>query len=655
MRHNMTAPPVTSSMTSRRESSPKRDPASMRGSGSIASNSSWRSRRAETESATRVEDVIDLNASDDDIASRPFIFIPGITGKALCLTPTKTSPKSTLSKSPWPSKPPMFPSSRMSPKPSKAPERGQRSHTTIVSAKGGQDAMSVSSHHSVISDITMLSLTSRGNRRSSSSNRRSKSTPRSIVNKPESLKSPTSLREGDRRNTLSPLATPSGRKKEKLKSGSSMEPEPSKSSNRNKQYSMATTVASAFDAPSKTAIPREFRLEHSGKPDIGLNIRSDHSREQRRPARRYSVEPTSTSRYLRKIDLIPSSSPQSPSSFHDDYTSKRSSSKDSRLSSLLLKIDMATISPTPVRSRTSRSQSSLRSDPTPETRRAKCIGASSLSDIRKDAIIGSSKRSGRPSKKGRSRRLEREDLVSTSSSAMTTKKKKKSKSHKTTKSSEPLTPTNESRQKKTMIEPKDSREERTKCPGSCTTTLDALMAAFPREVRRQLSVKSEFGLYTTHQSRQRSLSRGKSTRSVAATNFIQNQDVNYPHSPCTQSLPGFRETSTRSERTSASTSNLKEPLRYNSPRDEKFMYMLAQIHLDKAKADEERKAVLKLKRGLTRGDNSTKIQEYMKKYAGESSSSVSMGLKPKLMPKPTSVLLSPNGVVPEADLPWLPW
>jgi hypothetical protein len=117
---------------------------------------------------------------------------------------------------------------------------------------------------------------------------------------------------------------------------------------------------------------------------------------------------------------------------------------------------------------------------------------------------------------------------------------------------------------------------------------------------------------------------------------------------------------------------LKEPLRYNSPRDEKFMYMLAQLHLDKAKADEERRAVLKLKRGLTRADSSMKIQEYMKKYAAgssssvslglkpkqyawESSPSVSMGLKPKLMPKPASVLLSPNGVVSESDLPFFPW
>jgi hypothetical protein len=555
----LTGPPLRSSMTLRTESDPKKDPGSWKGSESTVSRSSWRSRRAETESATRVEEMRDLHASDNLESSRPFIFIPGITGKALCLVSTKTSQKSTSSKSSkstWPSKPPMIPSSRMPPKQTEETERGDRSNATIVSARGGQDAMSVSSHHSVISDITMLSLTSRGTRRSSSSKRRSKSTPRSVA-RPESLKCLTSLiGAGDRYNALSPLATPSGRQREKVKKAkSSMETEPSKSSNRDKQYRMAT------DAPSRRAVPREFGFDDA---DFGLHSRAGHSREQRRPARSYSVEPTSTSRYLRKIDPIPSSSAQSLSSFQD------------------------------------------------HTGRAQRVGASSVSDTHQD-VIGSSKRSGRSKVAGRSRGVEKEDYVSTSSSAMTTnKKKKKSKSSKITESSKPLTETNESLQKKTTIQPAEYREKKIKCLQSHSATLDALNTAFPVQVRRQHSVnKSEFGLYTTHQTRHRSLSRGKSTHSGVSTNYLQDQDAIHPISPSIESLSGSRETSIRSERTYASTSNLRE------------------------------QSLL----------NSRNVQEYMKKYAGDSSSSDIVALEPKT----ASLSWSPNGVVPDEDYPCLPW
>jgi len=482
----------------------------------------------------------DLHANDNLESSRPFIFIPGITGKALCLVPTKASQKST--------------SSRISAKQSKASERAKRSNT-IVSAKGGDDAMSVTSHHSVISDITMLSLTSHGNRRSSSSKNRSKSTPRSVA-RPESLKCLTSLRAGDRFNTHSPLATPSGRKKEKVKKAkSSMEREPSRSSNRDKQYSMAT------DAPSKSAVPREFCFDHA---DFGLHSRAGHAREQRRAARSYSVEPTSTSRHLRKIDSIPSSSAQSLSSFQD-YTG-----------------------------------------------RAQRIGVSSVSDTHQD-VIGSSKRSGRSKVAStvRTRGMEKEDVVSTSSSAMTTnKKKKKSKSSEITESSKPWTETNESLQKKTMIQPVEYCDN--KCLQSHSATLDALNTAFPVQVRRQHSVnKSEFGLYTSHQSRHRSLSRGKSTHSVVSPSYLQDQDANYPISPSIESLSGLRETSIRSERTFASTSNLRE------------------------------QSLL----------NSRNVQEYTTKYAGDSSSSDIVALEPKT----ASLSLSPNGVVPDEDYPCLPW
>lgn len=60
---------------------------------------------------------------------------------------------------------------------------------------------------------------------------------------------------------------------------------------------------------------------------------------------------------------------------------------------------------------------------------------------------------------------------------------------------------------------------------------------------------------------------------------------------------------------------MREPLRYKSPKDEKFKYMLAQLRLDRQKADDERQALLALKGNLHSNDSYKKdVQLYMKKF-----------------------------------------
>ena len=157
-------------------------------------------------------------------------------------------------------------------------------------------------------------------------------------------------------------------------------------------------------------------------------------------------------------------------------------------------------------------------------------------------------------------------------------------------------------------------------------TLDTLRKESQPRPYRQHSFNSDNGLYTRGSSSPRSHSRKTTDRSTFAT-------LNTPPSPSTRSLPNFRECSDHSERSCASAGSAREPLRYNSPKDDKFTYMMAQLRLDREKADKERRAVLKLKQNLHREDSYRKVQKYLTKFNKGSISVTVEHNTPKLSPQ----------------------
>jgi hypothetical protein len=476
--------------------------------------------------------------------------IPTVSkGGESTLTLNTTCKEQITSKSPWPSKPPppMLPWSQISSKtPTAAPQMRNRINATLEYAGGNNP---ISPNHSVTSDDKDVSvhhsLASYGKGSSSSTNQPlSKSSPRSVLESDSLLlgSSPwpatlwASLREGgnsshsmknsrtvvsnhgasatrswgDVPDTRFPTAIPSGRNnKGKQKSKSSKKSQPLNSSNRErKKNRKAKATSSAFDVLFNAAFPQEVCRQHSTKSNSSGLSSSQHSRQR---SREWSNSVISTSRSLQHVDTMSSLS-TTQSYISQECTSRKVSSEDPRLLSLLVTIDAAMITATHGRSRASRSQSYFRS----------------LGDDRHDAITRSLKRSGRSAAfpKGRNRGVEKEYLVSTS--LRTTKKKKEEpKSFKDTESINPSTQANE------------SREDETRCQQSHTTTLETLMTAFPHEVRRRHSGKSHVGLYTSNRSRQRSLSRRKSTRSVVTPSLLQDQDADYTLTPCTRSLSCF--------------------------------------------------------------------------------------------------------------------
>ena len=106
---------------------------------------------------------------------------------------------------------------------------------------------------------------------------------------------------------------------------------------------------------------------------------------------------------------------------------------------------------------------------------------------------------------------------------------------------------------------------------------------------------------------------GHSIRSPSRQNHFRKTTVRSTVSRSICSLPNLRECSDRSDRTCASAGSAKEFLNYKSPMDDKFKYMMAQLRLDREKADKDRQAVLKLKQNLHRGGSYDKVQKYLNK------------------------------------------
>jgi hypothetical protein len=79
--------------------------------------------------------------------------------------------------------------------------------------------------------------------------------------------------------------------------------------------------------------------------------------------------------------------------------------------------------------------------------------------------------------------------------------------------------------------------------------------------------------------------------------------------------------------------------------DEKFKYMMAQLKLERQKADEDRNGLLALKGNLQREGSYKDVQSYMKKYM-EGSNGKSLAS--------VSIFLSPNAVDLGESYP-LPW
>jgi hypothetical protein len=203
------------------------------------------------------------------------------------------------------------------------------------------------------------------------------------------------------------------------------------------------------------------------------------------------------------------------------------------------------------------------------------------------------------------------DVLSTST-ALPGKKKKSSKKKKS----------KSSRSSTIISNGTVSRTENTKTRGCLKKDL-----AY-EEASRQPSVNLDIGQYSIDPSRNQSRSRTKSPQSTL-NSVLSLRALNLgSNSPSTsRSLPtSFRENSARSERTSGSTRSLREPLHYRSPNDEQFKYMMAQLRLDRQKADEERNGLLALKGNLQREGSYKDVQSYMKKYI--EGSSVSMELSP---------------------------
>ena len=161
------------------------------------------------------------------------------------------------------------------------------------------------------------------------------------------------------------------------------------------------------------------------------------------------------------------------------------------------------------------------------------------------------------------------------------------------------------------------------------------------------AVKSDMGQSTIDPAKNQSRSRTKSPESTPNDIIMSLQTLNLgPRSPSSRSLPtSFRENSARSERTTGSTRSLREPLHYKSPMDEKFKYMMAQLKLERQKADEDRNGLLALKGKLQREGSYKDVQSYMKKYM-EGSNGKSLAS--------VSIFLSPNAVDLGESYP-LPW
>jgi hypothetical protein len=163
--------------------------------------------------------------------------------------------------------------------------------------------------------------------------------------------------------------------------------------------------------------------------------------------------------------------------------------------------------------------------------------------------------------------------------------------------------------------------------------------------RHRPSVYSDIVRYSREATRNRSRP-GTKSPPLALNLDLSPQHLNLASdSPSTRSLPAsLRDNSGRSERTSGSSRSLRERRHYKSPKDEQFKYMVAQLRLDRQKADEERKALLALKGNLHREGSYKGVESYMKKYIKGSRSSASISLE-----------LSPNGVDLDesCSLPWM--
>ena len=161
---------------------------------------------------------------------------------------------------------------------------------------------------------------------------------------------------------------------------------------------------------------------------------------------------------------------------------------------------------------------------------------------------------------------------------------------------------------------------------SCKNNQDTLRKESPLKPYHQHSFKSENGIYTKSSLGPRNHSRKTTVQSTFTT-------LQSPPSPSTRSLPNFRESCDRSERSCASACSARGPLRYNSPKDDKFKYMMAQLRLDREKADKERQAVLKLKQNLHREGSYRKVQKYLTKISKGSISVTPEHTTPKLSPQ----------------------